>query len=300
MSPAIERVDRHDRPVLILGASGMAGRALVEAGKQRDYKVVGASRTGSDVALDLEDATALQAVVRDLKPGLIINTVADVNVGRCEENPGRAWCVNARPVAFIADLACEIDSRLIHVSTDHYFCGNGKKRHDEQAPVTLLNEYARTKFAAEGLALTWSDSLVVRTNIVGLRPGRGDSFAEWCLDVIHNDREATLFGDQFVSCIDVWNFSECVFDLAETTFRGLINVASRNVFSKAEFAFALAEVEGKTMTRAKIGSVGNQATRRPDSLGLDVSLAEQIIGRSMPSLADVVAAIHHHSHHSGN
>jgi dTDP-4-dehydrorhamnose reductase len=295
-----ERSDPHDKSVLILGATGMAGRPLVETGKRRGYRVVGASRAGSDVALDISDTNALQALVRDLRPDLIINTVADVVVGRCEENPGQAWCVNARPVAFLADLAREIEARLVHISTDHFFSGHGRTRHDEQAPVTLLNEYARTKFAAEGLAMTWSNSVVVRTNIVGLRPGRGDSFAEWCLDVIRHDLEATLFDDQFVSCIDVWSFSEFVFDLAETNFCGLVNVASRDVFSKAEFASALAKAEGKTMTRAKVGSVGIQTTRRPDSLGLDVSLAENIIGRAMPSLADVVSAIHQRVHNSEN
>ncbi len=284
-----------ERPVLILGASGMAGRALIATGRQRGYSVVGASRTGSDMELDVQDTGRLQAAIGDLKPGLIINTVAEVLVGRCEEDPGRAWQINARPVSFLAELSRKYGSRLVHVSTDHYFSGDKDKKHKEDAEVVLLNEYARTKFAAEALALTWSNSVVVRTNIVGLRTGGHESFAEWCLDVIRNDREATLFDDQFVSCIDIWNFAETVFDLSETTFTGLVNVASRDVFSKAEFAFALAKAEGKSLTKAKVGSVSIQTTSRPDSLGLDVDLVESILQRKMPSLQDVVTAIHVHA-----
>lgn len=284
-----------ERPVLILGASGMAGRALVVAGRQRGYSVVGASRTGSDVELDVQDAAQLQAVVADLKPGLIINTVADVLVGRCEEDPGRSWRINARPVSFLAELSRKYASRLVHISTDHYFSGAGDKKHKEDAEVVLLNEYARTKFAAEALALTWSNAVVVRTNIVGLRSSGPQSFAEWCLDIIRNDREATLFDDQFVSCIDIWNFAETVLDLSETTFTGVVNVASRDVFSKADFAFALAKAEGKSLTKAKVGSVNIQTTSRPDSLGLDVGLVESILQRKMPSLEDVVTAIHDHA-----
>lgn len=273
----------------------MAGRALVTNGRRRGYVVTGASRNGSDVSLDVENTTVLQSTVRELRPDIIINTVAEVSVARCEEDPGRSWRINARPVAFLADLSRELGARMVHVSTDHFFSGDGPRRHTEGAPVTLLNEYARTKFCAEALALTWNNSVVVRTNIVGLRPSRCDSFAEWCLNVIRNDLEATLFDDQFVSSIDVWSFADCVFDLAESQFCGLINVGSREVFSKATFAAALAELEGKTLTHAKIGSVGIQATQRADSLGLDVSLAENILGRRMPALAEVVAAIHRHA-----
>ena len=112
--------------------------------------------------------------------------------------------------------------------------------------------------------------------------------------MIRNDLDATLFDDQFVSCIDVWSFAACLLDLNDRGFRGVINVASRDVFSKAGFALALAEAQGKRMTRAKIGSVGIQSTPRPDSLGLDVVLAETILGRSMPGLEQVVAAVHNH------
>ncbi len=57
----------------------------------------------------------------------------------------------------------------MQISTDHYFCGQGDLKHDESAPVTLLNEYARTKYAGEAFALTNPEACVIRTNVVGFR-----------------------------------------------------------------------------------------------------------------------------------
>ncbi|MCL6705559.1 sugar nucleotide-binding protein [Pseudomonas sp. R2.Fl] len=278
----------------------MAGTAIMSEGRKRGFDVIGASRAGSDLVIDVEDDGGLRSAVSDIRPAAVINTVADVIVARCEADPGRAWRVNARPVALLADICNEIGAKLVHVSTDHYFSGDGRQRHDEKAPVVLLNEYARTKFAAEALALVARDAVVVRTNIVGFRPGKGDSFAEWCLDVIRNDKEATFFDDQFISSIDIWRFADCVWDLCTTPFRGIINIGSREVFSKADFAYGLAAAENCKITRAKIGSVGIQATRRPDSLGLDVSLAERILGRKMPSMSDVIMSIENNANRANS
>jgi hypothetical protein len=51
----------------------------------------------------------------------------------------------------------------------------------------------------------------------------------------------------------------------------------------------LAKALGRPLSRAKIGRVGAQATPRAESLGLEVSRAERILGRSLPTLDIVIA-----------
>ena len=156
--------------------------------------------------------------------------------------------------------------------------------------MVLLNEYARGKYAAEALALTHRDTLVLRTNIIGLRSSGGVSFGEWALQVIEGDQPATLFTDQYVSTLDVWSFAEALLDLAATTACGVLNVASSDVFSKAALIQSLAAAMGRTLTRAQPGSVSGLEVMRADSLGLDVSRAQAILGRSAPDLTDVAEA----------
>lgn len=274
--------------VLVLGDTGLAGAAIMQEARARGLPVVGASR-GGERKVDLCDAAALKALLENLAPVLVINSAALVSVADCERDPARAWLVNARPAALIADAAREQGFRFIQVSTDHYYSGDGRRPHTEHEPVVLLNDYARSKYAAEAFALTAPDALVVRTNILGLKSATGASFGEWAMGVISTDGAATLFGDQFVSILDIWSFAEGLLDLAGLPERGLINLASSEVFSKAELVEAMAAEMGRKLTRARRGSVGSLDVRRPDSLGLDVRRAQTILGRNLPGLQAVAA-----------
>ena len=276
--------------LLVLGDTGLAGTAVVEAARARGLEVAGASRRG-EIRLDLRDADGIAAVVADVKPTHVVNAAALVSVPDCEADPGLAWSINARPAALLAQAAREIGARVAHISTDHFFCGDGARAHGEDAPVTLVNEYARSKYAAEALALTHADTVVVRTNLVGLASATGGSFGEWAMRVIANDEPATLFEDQFVSILDVWSLAEGLLDLAQAEVRGVVNLASSQVFTKADLVEAIAAAMGRTLTRARRGSVQASAVPRPDSMGLDVRRAEAILGRRLPTLAQVAQAM---------
>ena len=279
--------------VLVLGGAGLAGRAVVAEARRRGLETLAASR-GAEVAVDVRDAAALLETLRRLRPGLIVNAAAIVSVPACEADPAAAWMVNTRPAALLADHAHESGARLVHISTDHFYAGDGARPHREDEPVTLMNEYALSKSAAETLALTAPTALVLRTNILGLRSATGTSLGEWALDVIAHDRPATLFTDQYVSTLDVWSFAEGLMDLAASGATGLLNLASREVFSKAALVQAMAAALGRTLTRAQPGTVTAQAVARPDSLGLDVARAETILGRRLPSLGEVAARLARH------
>jgi dTDP-4-dehydrorhamnose reductase len=180
---------------------------------------------------------------------------------------------------------------FVHVSTDHFFVDGGAEKHGEQEPVTLLNEYARTKYAGERLALAAPLALVLRTNVVGIRGWKSPTFAEWAISCIEQGETMTLFEDAFVSSIDVRAFARAALHLVERGATGLLNVASRQVFTKGQFIRALAEKLGKPLAEARSGSVGNLQPRRAASLGLDVSAAERLLGYDLPDMQTVAASV---------
>lgn len=271
--------------VLVIGGRGMAGAAVIDAARARGLSAKSLSRQG-DLAVDIRDAAALRDALAAADPRLIVNAAAIVSIPDCEADPAGAWLVNARPAALLADHARRSGAKLIQVSTDHYWTGDGARPHRENEPVVLLNEYARTKYAAEGLALAAPEALVLRTNIVGTTAG---SFGDWALKVVDEDQPATLFTDHYASSLDVWNFAEILLDLKDAT--GVINASSAEIASKAAFVHALATARGRTLTKVVEGSVGQQSVRRAESVGLDVSRAEDILGQPLPRLADVVRAL---------
>jgi dTDP-4-dehydrorhamnose reductase len=281
-----------DGRLLVLGSTGLLGQAFIAEARARARTYWGIARSGSDRDVDLSDASALEALVNELQPATIVNCVAVTSLGVCEANPALALCVNARIPALLTQLARERDVQLVHVSTDHYFTGDGARAHAEDAEVKLVNEYARSKYAGERLALTGPTALVVRTNIVGLRRWAGrPTFAEWALEAVKGDRPMVLFDDFFTSSVNARTCAAAILDLVDVGARGLVNVASAQVSSKREFMLALARELQVELRHVRPGSVRELLPRRAESLGLDVTRAERLLDRGLPDLADTVTAI---------
>jgi len=280
---------RADKSILIFGATGMLGRELYCESKKRGFKTVGASRRGPDIANDLLDEDSVSDLIGELSPDIIINSSVIVSHAECEENPTLAYGVNSRAVEIMATAATTVGSRLVQISTDHYFSGDGPKLHDEQAPVQLLNEYARTKYAGETFALTCPGALVVRTNITGFRDGGGVvSFIEWVISVLESNEEFNLFEDYYTSTISTHQAAAILFDLLAHDVEGRINLACREAASKQRFVETVAKRIGRATSHARPISVRNVLVDRAESVGLDVSRAEKILGYRLPDLEEVV------------
>ena len=277
---------------LILGATGLFGQAAMHEAERRNIEAVGAARTNADVEFDISDAQAVRKTLRDLRPDVVLNAAALIEIAACEADPELARRINAEAVDTLAAAAESLNARFVQISTDHYWTGDGARLHDEDAPVTLLNEYAKSKYAGELAALKYRDSLVVRTNVTGFR-GWSDrpTFAEWCMDVIEEDRPVTLFTDFYTSTIDASGLARAVFDLVEDGAVGLFHVASNEVLSKADFIRGLAKTAGRPLTLAREGSVAGLVPARAESLGLDVSKAEKALGYELPGASEVWRAL---------
>jgi dTDP-4-dehydrorhamnose reductase len=282
----------HNNKVLIFGITGMLGQALKLVFQGHGETVIGSALKNSDYDIDITNDNLLYQILNDIRPSIIINTVAITDCNICDKDVASAYQVNARPSALMTEWAKQNDSYYIYISTDHYFSGDGNKQHNETTPVVLLNEYARSKFLGEVLTLLNSHSLVVRTNIVGFRGWSTPTFVEWIISTLKSKNPITLFDDYYTSSISVDLFSQHLLDLIPLRPTGIINLASRNVFSKKEFVYALAQKMELTLDNVKIGSVSNLQTCRAESLGLDVSLAESLLGHLLPTLQEVVDHIH--------
>ncbi len=278
--------------VLIVGATGMLGQALVAEARHRGIAVLGIARYGADINIDLADTVALESALQSVTVDVVVNAAAIVSLELCEREPGRAYAVNARPVGCMAEYCRRMGIRFIQVSTDHYYRGDGRYAHTEDAPISLLNEYARTKFAGEAFALLAPTTLVLRTNIVGFR---GDStrpsLVEWIMDTLRNRKPLKLFFDSFHSPIHVADFASGVFELMAVDARGVLNLAGRDVVSKAEFVRKIAQSMSINPDWAEMGSVVDLGLPRANSLGLDVSRAEGILGYRLPSVDSTIAKL---------
>ncbi|MGE0668689.1 MAG: NAD(P)-dependent oxidoreductase [Sphingomonadales bacterium] len=281
-----------DATALVLGATGMLGQALMAYARSHGMRALGAARQGTDLSFDLLDGASVAAVVKTVRPALVINAAAMTDLAACEADPKRAFAVNAGAVGVLAEVCGEVTARLIHISTDHFFVGDGDKLHVETAPVHIVNEYARSKLAGETLALASPAALVVRTNVTGFRGWTGrPTFAEWMFESIMSNAETVLFDDFICSTIDARALAKAIFRLDEANATGLLNVAARQPASKKKFVEEVAKILGRPLTRCKTGSVASLVPRRAESLALDVGAAECKLGYRLPSVTDVACSL---------
>lgn len=143
---------------LVAGASGMLGQDLVAALRERGDEVTAVDRQEVDVT----DPAAVDAAV----PGhdVVVNCAAWTAVDLAESREGDAFDINAVGAQLLARAARTHGARVVHVSTDYVFAGDGQSPYAEAAPLAPRSAYGRTKGAGEwAVRAEAPDHLVVRT-----------------------------------------------------------------------------------------------------------------------------------------
>jgi dTDP-4-dehydrorhamnose reductase len=278
--------------IVVVGATGMLGQALLREGARRGNKPIGLARNYADYNVNITDSGKLVRTLEQIRPDVVINAAAVTSLAECEQDANLAYFVNARSVAILADICAKMGIYLVQISTDHYFVNDRDAKHAETSPICLVNEYARTKYAGEVFALTCSGTLVVRTNIVGFRGKGQPTFIEWAIAALESEERITLFEDFFTSSIHVDGFAAALFDILPKKIAGTLNLAAREVSSKKEFICLLADELRIELANTTSGSVSELCgPRRAESLGLDVDRAERLLGYKLPTTREVIGAL---------
>lgn len=132
-------------PILVTGAGGQLGAAVMEACARRGVAALGFTRTELDVA----DEPRVRARVAELRPSAIIHCAAYTNVDGAEADRDSAHRVNELGSAAIARAAKEVDAHLVAVSTDYVFPGTAPDGYAEADATGPINVYGESKLAGE-------------------------------------------------------------------------------------------------------------------------------------------------------
>ena len=147
--------------ILVTGSYGQLGNEMqVEARRHKEAECL---FTDADT-LDICDKDALERRVAEEKPDYIVNCAAYTAVDKAEDDEAAAHKVNVDAVRNIGETAARHGVKVIHVSTDYVFDGNGHLPYTEDMPVAPTNVYGRTKLAGERALLEAdSDAIIIRT-----------------------------------------------------------------------------------------------------------------------------------------
>jgi len=173
---------------LITGAAGMLGHDLQQALADRDVT----ARSRAD--LDITDPDAVEAAVAG--HDVVINSAAYTKVDDAETHEDDAHAVNATGPELLAAAAVRHGAKLVTISTDYVFDGNGTAPYAEDAPTDPINAYGRTKAAGEALVrqIAPDSSYVVRT--AWIYGAHGPNFAATMLRLAATHDTVSVVTDQ--------------------------------------------------------------------------------------------------------
>lgn len=146
-------------PVLILGSTGMLGRAMVAAVSRAGLE----ARTSSPPQFDLTVPASIDLI--DGSCPLVINCTAYTDVDGAESHEEQARAVNATGIAHLARRCAQVGATLIHYSTDYVFDGVGTAPYPTDHPRSPISAYGRTKAQGEeAIEQSSARFLILRTS----------------------------------------------------------------------------------------------------------------------------------------
>ncbi len=279
--------------IMITGCHGQLGnelQSILKSGKSEigaaPEGVLNAEILPVDIdTLDISDMAAVSGYVNANRPDVIINCAAMTNVDGCESDYKTAFKVNALGVKNLAVSAESIGAKLIHVSTDYVFAGNGTKPYCEWDKVDPQSVYGASKALGEKYALSFCKrTFVVRTS--WLYGYIGKNFVKTVRRVIKANGAIGVVCDQRGNPTNANDLAHHLLKLAVTEEYGIYHCTGEGECSWYDFAVKIAEYSGlgdtvTPCTTEEYNAKFNVPTKRPEYSSLRNLALECTVGNEM-------------------
>lgn len=266
--------------ILLLGSSGMLGRAFGELFRGGHRHVESAGRDMCDLAKPETIAN-----LRIPKRGAVINCAAWTDVDGAEANEAGATIVNGVSVGALARACKAADALLVHFSTDYLFDGLRVFPYKVDQPMAPLNAYGRSKAVGE-IEIEWSGcrALIVRTS--WLYAPWGKNFVRTIHKLLHERPSIKVVNDQRGRPTSAEHLARTTMGLVDRGSEGVYHVTDGGECTWYDFAKAIGKYSGATARVDPCTSAEfPRPATRPSYSVLDLSKTENLLG-PMPSWQD--------------
>lgn len=280
--------------ILLVGGNGQVGhelrRSLAPLGEVVVTMRNGALDDGTALACDLMQAGALAAIVRETRPGVVVNATAYTAVDKAEDDRDAAFRVNAGAVEELAKACATHGIPLVHYSTDYVFDGQGGRPYLPDDATSPLGAYGESKLAGEeAIRSSGVNHLILRTAwVYGLH---GHNFLKTMLRVGAERDELRVVSDQVGSPTPAWLIADTTAEIlrqgiAEGGTHHLVSGGQGSWHDFAEAIFEEGVVAGKLQRQPVVHAIPTSEyptpARRPAWSVLDTASLRQAYGLELP------------------
>lgn len=235
------------KKILVTGCNGQLGRAIRKEYAASDVEFINTDVVEGEgvVSLDITDVDAVLKLVRAEKPDVIINCAAHTNVDKCEEQWDLAYKINAIGPRNLSIAATEADAKMIHVSTDYVFEGNGTRPYTEFDAPNPVSAYGKTKLEGENFVKEFAKKhFILRTAWLY---GDGKNFVKTMLALAENHDELNVVCDQVGTPTSAVELAKMIHYLEGTENYGTFHATCEGDTNWADFAEAIFKIAGKNV-----------------------------------------------------
>ena len=290
--------------ILITGANGLLGQKLTELldddlavdliATARGNLILPLKR-GTFLPLDITDLSAVEQVLAQAKPDVVINTAAMTQVDQCETDREACWKNNVTAVENLATACTKTGTRLIHISTDFIFDGSHGPL-DESVKPNPLSYYGTSKLAAEEIVRKSSlDWTILRTVLVfGItRDMSRSNIVLWVKKSLEEGKTIQVVNDQWRTPTLAEDLAMGCLLAAKKKAKGIFNVSGSEMMTPFDIANQTAEFFklDKSLIKATDSTKFKQPAVRPLKTGFIIDKARKELGYRPHSFGEGLAIL---------
>jgi len=252
------------KKLLITGCNGQLGRALNEFYRgNNQVELINTDVSQPNVTeLDITDMEKVMAMIAEVRPYAIINCAAYTAVDACETQEDMAYRINAIGPRNLSIAAARYGAKMIQISTDYVFAGDGNNPYREFDVVSPKSAYGSSKLAGEEFVKQFAkESFIIRTAWLY---GDGKNFVKTMLGLSEKYEQLTVVADQVGTPTSAKELARAIAYLVLTENYGTFHGTCEGVCSWADFAEEIFRLAGK-MTKIKRVTTAEYAKMNPQT-----------------------------------
>lgn len=253
------------RKILVTGCNGQLGRAIQkEYGNEVEFILTDVATGENILPLNIMDLDEVLSFVEEKRPDVIINCAAATNVDGCEKDWDFAYKLNALGPRNLAIAATKVGAKLVHVSTDYVFPGNGSTPITEFDTPAPISAYGKTKYEGEKFVQQFADKwFIVRTAWLY---GDGKNFVKTMLNLAETHDELSVVCDQLGSPTSAAELARMIHHLEPTENYGIFHGTCEGDTNWADFTEEIFKLKG---INVKVNHVTSEEYKRMNPASAD-------------------------------
>lgn len=258
--------------VFVTGVKGQLGHDVMNELTERGIQAVGV-----DIEeMDITDAACVARVIKEAAPDAVIHCAAYTAVDAAEENEELCRRVNAEGPRNIAMVCRELDIKMIYISTDYVFSGQGDRPWEPDDAREPQSVYGQTKYEGELAVQELLDKYFI-VRIAWVFGINGKNFVKTMLKLAETHDTIRVVNDQFGSPTYTYDLAKLLADMVLTEKYGIYHATNEGSCSWYDFACAIFEEAGVSVNVVPVTTeeYGAKAKRPANSRMNKDKLAEQ-------------------------